>query len=239
MTQLRNLQLINALGSAIGQDFANPLFTLTPSDGLAIAKGLMPGASSFCATGRMSGVSANTVGDDIWASAAPTIPYPPTAGEKITISSTNSNDRVGGTGVQTVEVEYLDPSGNTFFETINLNGTTKITLAAAAVMFIQDAHATSAGSNGLALGNITIQSLNTPANVYAIIAAGTANSNNSMRMVPAGKTLYITGWNIGNGTNSDLTFSLRTTSYEGTLIPSVFQEINYIESRTGPTYIPF
>src|SRR4030066_991530 len=90
---------------------------------LMIARGLIPGHVKLRTFGQRTGLSIVATGDDIWEGTATTIPIPAAAGEQMTIVSTSVNDTAAGTGIQSVDVMYLDASGNVQIEVVALSGT--------------------------------------------------------------------------------------------------------------------
>ncbi len=66
----------------------------------------------FTAQGTRTNISTAVTGDDVWSGTATTIPLPPSAGTQMTVVSTSANDTNGGTGINNVEIHYVDANGN-------------------------------------------------------------------------------------------------------------------------------
>lgn len=190
--------------------------------------------------GSRLNVSTAVNGDDIWTGVATTLPIPPDAGEQMSLVSTSIQDdnTPGGTGIRTIDIHYIDASGNPQIETIALNGTTQVNTVATNIRFVQEIHPRTAGSNLLAVGTITIFSTATPANIYNQIQPGTNQSLNTARMVPAGKTLIITGYyaSAGNATKVEsVELRLRATSHGGQFLSRLFHFIDNFLSFNSTT----
>lgn len=173
----------------------------------------------FYGFGERVSLSTVATGDDIWEGAATTIPIPnQTAGEQMTLVSTSANDSAAGTGIRQIDVHYLDATGNPQSEIVTLNGTTPVNTVATNIRFVQSLHAETTGTGQLAAGTINIYKLATPATVYNQIAIGGNMSLSSARMVPAGKTFYMTQVNVSCSDNTAIRVRLRSTStFEETL----------------------
>ena len=112
------------------------------------------------------------------------------------VSSDNTNDNVGGTGVLTMHLHYLDTNYVEQLEIITLTGTIPKLTVATNIYRVNSWHANTTGTGKKAAGNIDIRNLD-HTTVYSRCNAGFTRSRNSCYTVPAGKTLYI----------SDLTFA--------------------------------
>lgn len=183
-------------------------------------------------------------GDDVWPGTATTLPIPPDAGEQMTVVSTSASDTAAGTGVRTIMIHYLDASGNPQTETITTNGVTGVNTVAVNIRFVQDIHALTVGSNGLAVGTVTIATTGTPTNIYTQIQPGTNRSLSTARMVPLGKVLVIRSFSASGGAaagGKSADIRLRITSHHGLLLARVFQfQDNFLAFNSGTfrTYDP-
>ena len=151
---------------------------------LAVAQGKISGAQPLAVAGKRvaAGAETNTL---VWADGSI---YFPAVGVQPTIVSTSANDAAAGTGIRTVHVHYLDNSLNEQVEVVTMNGVTPVTLAATNVRFVQYIHAETAGSGGVAAGTITCAN---GANTFNIISTSALTSQSSIRVVPAGKVIYV------------------------------------------------
>lgn len=164
-----------------------PLRT-TQDLGVQIARGQMSGAKPEGSFGELTttGADANRI---IWPNGVFKIPDP--AGITVDIVSTDINDIDGGSGVNSVEVHYLDVNLNEQSEIILLNGTTPIVGAITGVRFINCMHINVTGTNGQgAVGNITAF---VGAQIYSEIKADDVRCSSSARMVPKGKRTMVVG----------------------------------------------
>ena len=97
----------------------------------------------------------------------------PTTSDTFVINSTSANDTSAGTGVRTVQVVYLDSSGNEQSTTVTLNGTTDVAIPAMAnnCIAVQYMHTKTKGTDPTAQGDIILY--NTAKTVkYEQITAG-------------------------------------------------------------------
>jgi len=152
-----------------------------------VARGNVTGASAVSAYGERTTTGAET-NRLIWPNGEFSIPA--ASGVQMTLVSTSADDDVGGTGIETVHIHYLDGSLNPNTETVSLDGLTSVTTDATDIRFIQCMHIGSVGSGGAAAGDITASNGGT---VYSQISTGEVRCSSSARMVPAGKRLLVTG----------------------------------------------
>ncbi len=194
-------------------------------------------SEELSAFGSRSAVSTATNGDDIWVGTATTLPIPPDAGEQMQVVSTSALDNGGGTGIRTLDIHYIDANGAAKEEIITMNGITAVSTVATNIRFVQEIHAFTVGSNGVAVGTITIFQSGAPATVYTQISPGFNRSLNTARMVPANKVLLIRSWSCSGGAaagGKTADIRLRITSHHGSLIARVFQgQDNFIIFNTG------
>lgn len=152
-----------------------------------VARGKIPGASLFSGFGErnISGV----VIEDIWPGPTAVQPIPPSSGIQMEISSSSTTDSYSlGTGLQEVELHYLDADGYMQSEILQMNGTTAVQTVATDIRFVQCIHV---WSGTAAVGAITLVDVATSLIVYSFMPIGGTRCASSLRMVPKGTTLYI------------------------------------------------
>jgi len=192
---------------------------------MLIGMGLMAGHDPFRGFGYRSGLSTAVTGDDIWQGAATTQPVPnQTTGEQMVIVSSAAADSSAGANVRKIHIHYLDSGGNEQKEIVTMNGVTPVNTAATNIRFVQHIHTYENGTFGAAAaGNISVYKVGDAATVYAYIKAGENKSLDSSRMVPNGKTFYLSYISVSGASGKPLSIRLRATSEEnGTLFPGIF-----------------
>ncbi len=199
--------------------------------GLDISLGLVPGAKGFGSLAERDGLNQKVQGVDLWRGTADELPTPPDSGEQMTLVSTDANDiDTTGTGARTVRVEYIDANGDEQEEIVALNGLTPVDMLATNIRFVNAIHTVTVGSNGVAVGDISIYKFGDANTVYNMIAAGGNMSVTTSRMVPAGKRFLLKRWTATSTTqNHQVTIRIRSTSRAGILYPGVFL---FIDSAT-------
>lgn len=176
----------------------------------------------FNAIGNRLAVSTAANGDDIWSGAATTIPIPPSAGERMTVVSSSANDANGGTGINTVEIHYIDANGNPQTEVIIMAGVAPVNTTAVNIRFVNDMYAESVGTGGGAAGTIIIYRFGDATRIYTTINPGHFKHSNTARMVPAGSVLLIESFSASGGAaagGKTAQVGLRATSHHGLLLP--------------------
>lgn len=172
--------------------------------------------------GSRLNISTAPTGDDIWLGTAAVLPIPADAGEQMTVVSTSIQDGVGGTGVRTLGIRYIDADGTVKNETVTMNGTTPVNTVATNIRFVQELHTITAGSNNLSIGTITIYKTGSALTVYNTIQPETNQSLNTARMVPAGKVCLLWKFNASAGGGKAADIRIRATSHKGVLYPRLF-----------------
>lgn len=155
--------------------------------GTAVAQGEVTSAQPYSSYGELVTIGAVT-NQIIWP--AGTYLLPPPAGVQMSLVSTSANDTAAGTGIRSVDIHYLDNLLAEQTETVVLNGLTPVLTVATNIRFIQCLHMATFGSGKVAAGLITASNGGT---TYAQITAGSVRCSSSVRMVPAGKRLYVNG----------------------------------------------
>lgn len=203
---------------------------------LEIAKGNISDHSNINGYGERVNTGTTATGEDVWLGTATSIPIPPTAGEQMTlISSVNTDGAAGKTGVNTLHINYLDSNGDEQTEDITMNGNTEVDTVATDIRFVQNMHSLTVGATGVADGNIIIYQKGDNTKIYCMIAAGGNMSLVTNRMIPNGKTCYITGWHATasgkTAQDQQLSLRLRSTDHDGILYTGVFifKDVVYIK----------
>lgn len=208
---------------------------------LKVQKGEVEGTVIMEAFGERDGAGTTTSGEDVWLgndltpSASVIIPIPPDAGDLISVVGESTSDDIAGTGVQVIRINYIDPTGNEQSLDVDMDGTTPVDTGIL-MRFIQTIHAIQVGTNGVAVGDIKVMKTggSTSTDVYNMIKLGGNMSLTTNRMIPLGKKLYVQEWDASEG-NNDRTFSrIRSTDFNGVLIPRVFlfKDTNIVRSST-------
>jgi hypothetical protein len=107
-------------------------------------------------------------------------------------------------GCHAVYVSYLDNTYTPRKEIIVTNSGANGVLTINADYFrINSLRVIATGTAGKPTGTVAIMNNATPPTIiYSYISAGFTRARNSIYTVPAGKTLYITSWNLGFGANA-------------------------------------
>lgn len=122
--------------------------------------------------------------------------FPATA-QQMRVVSSSASDTAGGTGVQSVRIYYLDNNYTSQQEVVTLNGTTPVNTTATNIYRIQGFYAENIGSNGSAVGNVSLQNLG-GTTTYARIDAGDVRAWQAIFTVPAGMYVYMFDWTISS-----------------------------------------
>jgi len=173
---------------------------------LEVSRGNVTGMKSYTIPGRKDSIS-NSVLDDITQIPGVTFISDP-GGDQLEIFSSVAADSSSGTGVRTLEIEYLDTSGNEQAETVTMSGTGTVTTSATDINKVRWMHGVSVGSGNVAAGNITLQSSGGTAFEY--ITAGGNQSLSCRFPVSSTQVAYIMGWQV-SGITKKIDFRLRAT----------------------------
>lgn len=189
----------------------------------AIGLGLVPGHSIITIKGKNPDV--DNVREDVW-EVGGTYVFPSDVGISMKIVSSSASDASAGTGARTVDVNYLRAGFIPATQRVTLNGTTPVVLTDTDIIRINGLHVMTVGSNGVPVGNLSLVDNATGTITYGYISVGLNASRQCVYTVPAGKTLFITRWDVHEGASSGSHFTeilLRsTTSEDGELTPGVF-----------------
>jgi hypothetical protein len=154
----------------------------------AVGRGEIGWAQSFGAYGSLttSGVPTTQLiwPDGVWN-------VPPSTGIQMSIKSSSASDGVGGTGIRSVEMHYLDANLVPQHETIILNGTAAVLTIATNIRFVQSLHMVTYGSAKSAVGNVNMYNASGAGQVYSMIEIGSVRCSSSARMIPSGKRAFV------------------------------------------------
>lgn len=168
--------------------------------GFEEARGRQGGTIPEIGVGRLvtAGAATNNI---IWPNGAFVVPDQ-TVGEAISFRSSSAQDAVGGTGIEKLEVHYLDVNLEPQSKIITLTGTTPVTGQLSGCRFIQCMHVNAdaagnvdIGTGLVAAGLIEAYRAGTEADavVFSLISAGAVRCTSSLRMVPKGKRALVEG----------------------------------------------
>jgi len=129
--------------------------------------------------------------EDVWTGPTATL-VPPTQARIHSLASTdNVDDKAGGDGALTVEVQYLDTDWLEATEVVTLDGTTPVAMTGAAV-FINRMFVKTAGANGINTGVISATAA-VDATVSSTIPAGEGQTQQAVYAIPANKHGLVCG----------------------------------------------
>lgn len=128
-----------------------------------------------------------------------------------------------GTGIQRVEIHYLDNLLNIQTLRIELAGTNPVLTPVNNIYRINSLHAIRVGSGGVAAGNISLTAVG-GAITYGYISAGNNTARQAIYTVPNGYNGYINHWQASSGSASNhfAQISLEATTLDDELWPGVF-----------------
>jgi len=201
---------------------------------LEASRGNIAGHRVYYIPGHKIGIDAAAL-DDITETGNLVIPNP--AGVGLEIVSSSPNDAAGGTGIQSLEIHYLDDSGVEQFEVKTLDGTTPVLTTALNFTAIQYMHTKTVGSGGVAAGTITLRNIGGAGSDFEVISAGGNQSLSARFTIPAAHKGYIIGWrNEAIGKKMDFRLRATVDRFARTLLPGVFlfQDVTINEKRPGP-----
>lgn len=204
----------------------------------ALGQGLIAGHTAWHSIGYNPSIG--SAQEDINEMGA-TYTVPVDAGIQMTVRSSNANDTSAGTGVRTVEINYLDASGVEKTEIVTTNGGAVNTVATN-IRRVNYFHTVTAGTGASAAGNITLTNTGNTV-TYAQISTGANFSRHGFFTIPSGKTGYITSAYIGAGSSVSGRFVralLRTTSdHIGNRTADIFQYKRMVLVQDGGIQMKF
>jgi len=213
-----------------------------------IAEGAVAGHTEFHQFGYTS--STTSTQSDIWLGTG-TYAWPTTA-QQMRLVSSSTQDSSTGTGIRTVTIYYLDGSYNSHTETVTLSGTVAVDTVATNIFRVNNFVATTTGSSGQAVGQISLGNLAGTV-FYRYIATGYTQDRGSMFTVPLGMKLYINDFYLGVGqltatqtSRATLRATYNPFSKSMSTAGLVFYPLAEIESTNGsvvrtfdvPMYVP-
>jgi hypothetical protein len=191
-----------------------------------IAKGNIEGVELIGKFGRNPLIQIADPAVDCWFRGGIYTGFPDVA-EPLEVLSTNANDTAGGTGAQEVTITNLLDANYVQQPpvTVQLNGTTPVSLGPQPYLRCSRAFVINAGSTGGNIGQIIVRSTPTPANVFAAIGPAYNQTTMAAFTVPADKTLYLTTIIITmsrtNGSNGAAEVSFRIREFGNTAFRSI------------------
>ena len=145
------------------------------------------------------------------------------------IISTSINDTFGGTGANSIVINYLNASFQLKQDIVNLNGTTPVNTNATDIAFIENMIVQTVGSGGMNAGVINIFTLTSGGGtIWASIAAKDNSTYYAHHYVPAGAICYLLNVSVG----STLVAGATTINYSGNPLST-----NIPALEIGPTFL--
>jgi len=188
----------------------------------ALAEGDISGHSPWMKMGYTP--SLGTADSDLW-SYGGNINLPGT-GIQMSVLSSSVDDTSLGNGVKSVKINYLDNSYIEKSTTVIMSGTAPVNTTPTDILRVNSFRVETAGTNGKAVGNITLKETGAGTTVYSYISTGYTRARNSSYTVPVGKTLYIVQFVVGFGYAANQThysrIYTRATQNEGIRTPNIF-----------------
>lgn len=215
-----------------------------PTDFLIeVARGNIAGMSIFFGYGEheFSGTKTNA---DVWGGPTDIQPEPDTGGYELWVESDSTDDDAGGDGAAVVNIHYLDTSGDQQTVSATLDGQTPVDTSVADCMFVNQHHVTSHNGTGIiATGNIDCTS-GTGGDVVSRITALGNQSMSTMKQVPTGKILVVTGWHAYGtaATTKIANLRLRSSAHDGVLNAGIYNfhdSIRVKDSASGHIPLQF
>lgn len=145
-----------------------------------------------------------------------TYSFPSTGGTQMEVVGAEPTDASGSTGVQQVEIHYLDTHYEEQREQVWMSGATVMTTVATDIIRINAFHAIKVGSTGFAGGTIVLRGVG-GGTTYAQIDKGLNVALQAIYTIPANKKLCITDWTVGAGSAAGsryCEFLLRATAHD-------------------------
>ena len=189
--------------------FTSQFPKLTAGEGVAL--GLVVGTSPVYKLGYNSSISGANQ-EDLW-NVGGAYTFPAAASGYEVVSSDNTNDKANGTGALTVKIFYLTTGFVEKSEIVTMTGTAAAATVAVDIYRINSFRIGTAGSSGVAAGNILLRVVSAGA-TKSRIDAGQTRARNMAYTVPVGKKLVIQSFECSSsGTvgTSYLKFTLRAT----------------------------
>lgn len=220
----------NTTGAAVWLNMTSEFY-------LEIGRGNIPGMTSYRVPGRKDSIS-NTVLDDISQIPLTTV-IPDPGGIQLRAVSSSGSDTGGGTGVQTLEMVYLNSAGAMLSQTITMAGAVPVNFPEPDVDKVQWISAKAVGSNTVAVGNIQLEDTG-GAVIYEYIAAGGNQSLSARFHIPTGKTGYIFGY-LPSGITKKIDLRLRgnASRFDRSLTTAFLFQGVVVTNDNSPGWIPY
>jgi len=190
---------------------------------IEVGKGNITGSKIITLAGVNDDISDSDViyGDISQIPSVLALPIPD--GIQLELISSDGNDTILGTGIQKVEIHYLDATTfNEATEIVEMNGTEAVETNGTNFGNIQWIHALEVGSNGTSAGNISLQNVG-GGTIYEYIKQGGNQSLTARYTIPNAKKGYLINWHV-SGMKKKIDFQLRATVDRDTreLVEGVF-----------------
>ena len=183
-----------------------------------VSKGIVPEHDVKFEFGDRDNLTTGPAGNDIWNGLAIEIPRPAAAGEQMSVVSTDPQDGVGGTGIRTVKIHYLDATGAHQHTTVTMDGTNPVNLTPSNVRFVNALHGDSWGTGEDAAGIVTIYRTGDATRIYSQIDIAANHAPDGTYMVPAGHQFFISNISATATGNKAIKIILRATAdFDGNL----------------------
>ena len=166
----------------------------------------------------------------------------PSSGTTLYIVSTSAQDAVGGTGVDTLRITYLDASGVQQVTTKTLTGTTAVSIGSgySFIQWMESYHSVTA--DRFAAGSLTISSINgvaTEATTFEMIRTNTNRSESARYKVPTGKHAHLIDWHasaIKQGASQTYEISLRSSVLTGDGLSNTYHFVDTTAISDGSSH---
>lgn len=173
-----------------------------------------------------SGILTANTPSDIWQyGGARALPY--TAGETLSVVSTDAADDLGSTGALYVQISGLDVNYDLQSEVLEMNGTTPV-VSTLSFITVDRMRVVSSGSGMKNAGNITATG-STSSNVHAYIPAGGSITQQSHFTVPNGYTLFTVDTRLSAYRSSGTNASRGAEVTQKVYVPSINTEYETIK----------
>jgi hypothetical protein len=144
--------------------------------------------------------------------------YYPTANEAVTVSSTSASDAIAGVGAQKVTVNYLNSSYDLKTVSVDLNGTTPVSVASDVFRVLMMV-VTQVGTSSYAVGNIILTAPGSQQ--IEQISAGSNRSSSARFTVPAGYRAFVFDQIYStNGNSCEYRMRNNYDMFNGVLLPA-------------------
>lgn len=167
-------------------------------------------AKAYNLIGQRNGFTSNSIMNDVKEYDNGVANVAITANSTLDIISSSASDSAAGTGARTVKVTYINSSNNLVESAaIALNGNTLVTSVLTGVNQVLWMETATAGSGGVAAGNIRLR-INGGVVEVEQITAGCNKSRSAIFMIPTGYTGYVASWRV-SAVQNDQDVRLRGT----------------------------